>query len=527
MKEQETVKDLGLIFYERGTSLNYMDPLLYHLENQDDEYIVFQRQDLEKDHEDFRKIAGAKKENFYISGVKQTPTTKSWLDFLHQCYYHHSFVSENKNKKRNITKWATQFHFDEENLLITMISVQKKLLVNNIRNQEMNIKDKKKTSKAVLNCDSKEGKEFFTFFQCYHKCMSPALLAVIFVSLIYHKNGKGLYKHFRIPKTSGDGMREIYAPNEDVKKALRLLLKPLTQALCKKKFPNQFAYLKNKSILNNACAHAPNKENSSVSQRYYWKTDIKSFFDCCTYESCEKFFKFLHDRSLNGLYSGGHVSAMADKYSHPDGFGISFRELLKKVLINPNTGGLYQGSPVSGLLSNVIIRSALAYASNILKKDDRSSVLTAYADDITISSEEKITSEHHRKYIRVLNHVFEERSLNFTLKEEKTRISRNNAVCITGVVINHEGDITTKRSNYRLLRTCLERLQRGEELSEDMTISRLEGILSFCMSIDTLQGTVKPTKKMQRLLERYHGVLIDNEIHISEKFSKIEVSYVR
>lgn len=81
------------------------------------------------------------------------------------------------------------------------------------------------------------------------------------------------------------------------------------------------AYLPNKSIQTNAAAHT----NSSIIQ-----FDFKGFYDSCKFEYFVKHLKRI-DPSIN----------KQNEY------------LIKRLLIDPNTGGVTQGLPVSGALAGL------------------------------------------------------------------------------------------------------------------------------------------------------------------------------
>jgi hypothetical protein len=296
----------------------------------------------------------------------------------------------------------------------------------------------------------------------------PAMIHCLIIALKYFKENKAMYKHFK--RNTGTKVRDIYAPEDDVKEALRHLLIPLERAYdLRKRKTNQFAYNHGLSIYHNAVIHKSNK--------FIIKTDIQKFFDMCNWDLCYKYLRFTLPKA----------NELPEEYLNA----------LKTMMINPDTGGLYQGSPISGVISNAIMRAPSFYLRNLLLKQ-KNAVMSVYADDITISRTEKFSKKDKKDIIQTIQHVFEKYNLPFVLHPEKTKMKSNNKRKITGLVLNHNDEITFPRKKYNLLRSILHRLSLGKEIT--MKKSTLKGHISFFKYVDE-------TGKVTKLLEKYKDVI--------------------
>lgn len=306
--------------------------------------------------------------------------------------------------------------------------------------------------------------------------MAPAVAHVVLVARRHIRAGKPMYRHFK--RRTSSKVRDIWAPEDELKAALRHLLRPVGSAydMSKRGGSPQFAYTPDRNIKMNAAAHTKNK--------WMLKCDITGFFDACNWNLTRHYLNFL---------LAGHWSDRNDR--------SLWLGALKDALINPETGGLYQGSPVSGAISNAILRPAVQYLERFLAKENR--VVTVYADDITVSQATEIDQDARNNILGKVRHSFEKFGLPFTLKQSKTKVVRNNGRKVTGIRINHLDQLTIPRRRYRLLRSALHRMLHGRKTT--MSRSELKGLLEFGRFNDE-------SGKINKLLEKYKSVLIDSGI---------------
>lgn len=298
-----------------------------------------------------------------------------------------------------------------------------------------------------------------------------------------------LYKKFK--KQTSTKMRTIYAPNKRLKKAQKLCLKVV------KTKPNgiQFAYKKGTSTFNNIEVHRDNN--------YIMKCDIASFYDNC---KTDKIPKFIVDVLIDNIYHYLNLLTLKETgILSKKVVGTPTRANLSKIadgvahaiLINPDTGGLYQGSPLSGEISNMILAPFGYLLTNYLKKKGYDYTVSIYADDITISSKEPFTNKKKRYLAWLINEFLNEKIGTLKLKPAKTKRGSNNKRYITGLVINHKNQITVPGRMYNMLRAVFHRLSKGEEIT--FTRKEVQGQVNYCLHNDE-------TGKIIRLLKKYPEV---------------------
>jgi RNA-directed DNA polymerase len=300
---------------------------------------------------------------------------------------------------------------------------------------------------------------------------AAAIIECVVVARRYMARGEDMYDHFTIKQPQK--IREIHAPKEDVKKALKHLLVPLSKAYSVRMYNDamQFAYMPGLSIKKNAAVHA--------NYEYSLKCDISKFFDDCKWNLAYKYMEFL----VNDAYNDEIIDA------------------LKEMMINPKTGGLYQGSPVSGMLSNAIMRPSAKYLANIF--DQEGMAFSIYADDITISSDSPIDVKNVLGKIQyVINEYY---GLPFRINPKKTKLVKKNGRKITGVRINHKNELTIPRVKYMFLKSVLNRLKYGKKIS--IGKMELQGLLSYAKFIDD-------SGKIDRLILKYADTLKANKIRV-------------
>jgi hypothetical protein len=311
---------------------------------------------------------------------------------------------------------------------------------------------------------------------------------------LLNNNGERFYKRFT--KKTSTKVREIYEPVEPLKRALKIVNEELFHFYyAGKSLGSQFAYLKKRSIKDNIAVH------SDPEYRYTLKADIKSFFDNCKEKEVLKYLApLISSKSYKGVELEPFHFGLSRESHNMDNIicGTKKLQLLRLVFFNPDTdGGLYQGSPPSGILSNIVMRKVSRYLSNIFEKEGKK--FSVYADDLTVSSKKKITKFEKKRIIGAINYVFSHYNLPFELKEEKTIVHSGHKRKITGLRVNHENKIIVPRSKYKEMRDICISLERGEFL-QMMPVNVFKGKFSYCLSNDK-------SGKFNRLKERYQKEL--------------------
>lgn len=267
------------------------------------------------------------------------------------------------------------------------------------------------------------------------------------------------YIHYTIPKKKS-GKREIYAPQEDLKrlqKRLNYFLQGYYLCSCPNEvhgFVIQPYYLgKTCNILENAKPH--------VKKKYVLNIDLKDFFPSISAKRVKELF-------LSEIFNFNEEIATA------------------LTLLTTFKGKLPIGAPTSPVLSNYI---CLALDKDLLEFSTvHELTYTRYADDLTFSSNYLITSDHILDIINII------KNQNFSINEKKLRLQTSNQKqSVTGLTVNDKvnvdrkllkkvramlHDLTTNGLNIATKRHFKLRIIRGHEIKRKF-IHRLEGYINF------------------------------------------------
>jgi len=288
---------------------------------------------------------------------------------------------------------------------------------------------------------------------------------------------QALYREFYIPKKSG-GLRKIDAPNEDLMNALRVL-----KTIFENKFKvlyhtSAFAYIRKRSTLDAVKRHQANES------KWFAKFDLSNFFGSTTPEFVMKMFSMIYPFSEVVRYRSGR------------------EELSKALELAFLNGGLPQGTPISPLITNVMmipIDHCLANAFRDLERQRY--IYTRYADDFIVSSRYEFD---FRKIQQFIIDALKRFDAPFTIKTEKTRYgSSAGRNWNLGVMLNKDNKITIGSKRKREFQAML---------------------TSF--ALDTKNGNPWPLEQVQHLegLRNYYhmveGTAIDDIVtKIGDKFS--------
>lgn len=238
-----------------------------------------------------------------------------------------------------------------------------------------------------------------------------------------------LYYSFFIPKKSG-GRRRIDAPNFELMDALRNLKKIFEVDFGVLYHTTAFAYVKGRSTLDAVKRHQANES------KWFGKFDLSNFFGSTTLEFVMKQFSTIYPFSEIVKEDEGRT------------------ELEKALELAFLNGGLPQGTPISPLISNIIMIPIDYKLSNTLREfDGNRFVYTRYADDFIISSRHDF---NFRNVENLMLETFEEFGTPFSLNREKTRYgSSSGRNWNLGVMLNSQNQITIGRAKKRILECIL------------------------------------------------------------------------
>jgi hypothetical protein len=335
--------------------------------------------------------------------------------------------------------------------------------------------------KRLLKIDNGDGRvTIANVFNDFNFLTARSILRVIFKANYLKSQGTPLYREFKIKSKNGK-VRDIVAPNDDLKKELQSLNGVFQYIFDKINSDFQIAYKKGKNILDNAEIHKTKK--------FVYNVDLKDFYPSCKKELVQKQINFFFKNSFNGE--------------------VTQEEFLNVILHND---ALFIGSPISGTLANVIISKTANYMKNIAKGFGME--FSVYADDMTFSSDRYID----RKVVEgIFNAAFVKYDLDtyFKLNEKKFHGMSNNRRRITGVSINHEDQPTVSRNYYRELRVKIHKLSVGE--NDNINLQKLRGKIAFATMVDQ-------SGKVLRLLEKFEPTVLQFKLVSQERLDQLKNS---
>lgn len=311
--------------------------------------------------------------------------------------------------------------------------------------------------------------------------LTGKLNALPHMSCWYPHSMKSQYQIFTIPKRSG-GQRTICAPRARLyldQVNLRTLFQNDFAALY---HTSAFAYCKGRSIKHCIARHQANQS------RWFLKLDFEDFFG-----NTKKEFVM---RQLE------KIAPFSEVMLDPVG-----RETLAKAIdICFLNGGLPQGTPISPMLTNLVMIPFDYAISNLLHK--HGFVYTRYADDIQISHRNQFNP---CKIVNLVKIVMREQQLPYKIKSEKTRFgSSSGRNWNLGLMLNGENHITIGHKEHKRMKARIHNFMMDEINSKPWPLSevqRLAGQLAYFESIEPHNAAHMVFVLDQKLNTSFHKLL--------------------
>lgn len=273
------------------------------------------------------------------------------------------------------------------------------------------------------------------------------------------KPRKSLYREFKIPKKSG-GLRTIDAPEPRLMEALRVL-KDIFEVDFKALYhTSAFAYIKKRCIVDCIKRHQNNES------KWFGKYDLSNFFGSTTMEftlsMLEKIFPF--------------CEVMNNERGRA--------ELESAIELGFLNGGLPQGTPLSPILTNIImipIDFTLSRKLRDFKKQKY--IYTRYADDFQISSRYNF---NFREVENLIIETLKEFNAPFQINTKKTRYgSSSGQNWNLGIMLNKDNNITVGHKNKKRFQAMLHSyiMDKKNGIKWDLSdVRSLDGIRNYyCM----------------------------------------------
>lgn len=273
------------------------------------------------------------------------------------------------------------------------------------------------------------------------------------------KPRKSLYREFKIPKKSG-GLRTIDAPEPRLMEALKVL-KDIFEVDFKALYhTSAFAYIKKRCIVDCVKRHQNNES------KWFGKYDLSNFFGSTTMEftlsMLEKIFPF--------------CEVMKDEKGRA--------ELGAAIELGFLDGGLPQGTPLSPILTNIImipIDFTLSKKLRDFKKQKY--IYTRYADDFQISSRYNF---NFREIENLIIETLKEFNAPFQINTKKTRYgSSSGQNWNLGIMLNKDNNMTVGHKNKKRFQAMLHSyiMDKKNGIKWDLSdVRSLDGIRNYyCM----------------------------------------------
>lgn len=273
------------------------------------------------------------------------------------------------------------------------------------------------------------------------------------------------YHTFHIPKKS-HGFRQIDAPMGRLKEAQYKLRDIINRFMCCDQqgiwfgatyHTAAFAYVTHRCPKNCIERHQKNKS------RWFAKFDFSNFFGSTTMEFVMKQLGTIMPFALSS--------------------SVMLRKALKIAFLD---GGLPQGTPLSPMITNIMMIPIDFELQNILRNYNKQSyVYTRYADDILVSSEYDF---RFREIEDVIRGVLAKFQAPFNIKPEKTRYgSSAGSNWNLGMMLNKDGQITVGHKKKRYLKAALTNYiqdRKNGTAWELNDVQVLNGELAYCRNIE-------------------------------------------
>lgn len=248
---------------------------------------------------------------------------------------------------------------------------------------------------------------------------------------------------------------------------LKMVQKRIKNMLGKIEVPeNVFSGIKKRSYADNAAFHVGNN------LRYLFKIDLTAFFPSISREVVYRFF-------LSDLKCSPDVSSILTNFTTIDLSKATLRssQAVYDFLNEKNVtcfNHLISGAPTSQILSYLVNHRMFDEMQAVA--DKCSVTMTIYVDDVTFSSEQKITRKFKKKIFRIIERY------NFQVSKNKVRsYTKEYPKLVTGVIIDAKGHLAVRNSLQR--KTIVEHNNLREHPDDVNSRQRLRGLVTAARQV--------------------------------------------
>ena len=243
------------------------------------------------------------------------------------------------------------------------------------------------------------------------------------------KNRHELYKSFCIPKKSG-GLRHINAPEAELMDALRRQKTMYEEDFHVLYHTSAFAYIKHRCTVDAVKRHQANES------KWFAKLDLHDFFGSTTLDFVMSMFSM--------------IFPFSEVVKVPEG-KAQLRKALELAFLD---GGLPQGTPISPLITNVMMIPVDFKLTKAFRNYEKQRfVYTRYADDFIISSQYDFDVHEVEKMVV---DTLKDFGAPFSINASKTRYgSSAGRNWNLGVMLNKDNEITVGYKKKRQFQSMM------------------------------------------------------------------------
>ena len=275
------------------------------------------------------------------------------------------------------------------------------------------------------------------------------------------KNRHELYKSFCIPKKSG-GLRHINAPETELMDALRRQKTIYEEDFHVLYHTSAFAYIKHRCTVDAVKRHQANES------KWFAKLDLHDFFGSTTLDFVMSMFSI--------------IFPFSEVVKVPEG-EAQLRKALELAFLD---GGLPQGTPISPLITNVMMIPVDFKLTKAFRNYEKQRfVYTRYADDFIISSKYDFdVHEVERLVVDTLKSFCAPFSINASKTRYGSSAGRNWNL---GVMLNKDNKITVgykkKRQFQSMMYNYINDKRHGVEWPRE-DIMAMQGLHSYYRMVE-------------------------------------------
>lgn len=293
-------------------------------------------------------------------------------------------------------------------------------------------------------------------------------------------------RYAQIPKKSGDGMRTLTIPSDD----LKAIQSAINYNIMYRFHPSRVAhgFVRGRSTVTGAIKH--------LGSRSVFGADIKGFFDHITKDHARNVLfgnsrvcelcKHCARGCTPSLYkaaerqASGSCDAICEEILavHDPAFVAStgYQSLMTRVIaLTIHNNKAPQGFPTSPALGNIVLRGFDKKLVSICQDNDLS--YTRYADDITISSKTMEPRDLIETVLDPIRHTLY--GFGFHLHPDKTRVhGSGRRQTVTGIIVNGN-HASIGRNRKRKLRALVHLVCTGKLKMSRAELMKLKGDLAY------------------------------------------------